>query len=372
MAQRPRPFGLDGYRARVIRGPHRADADQWYWRVEHYGESGGESVGAFWGTRREAEARLSVIMATPRVRRTRVPEAPKTIQQLLDVWMGTEVETRPAVPENTVRCYASSCDRVNRLIGDEPLHQLTSRTLRDYCSEYMQSRDGRGAGTALLDCTIVRAAWNWGRRVGVVAGANIDVPTIRNVRSYPRRTPSNEEVARVMNALRTPWHRVALRLMHATGARPSEIAALRWDDVELRGAPSGLWLGRHPGARKTGERWFPLTPEIAGELVAWRLLADGCRETVLGVHPKTGRSIGGSLASACDRAGVPRFSPGSLRRLATETLYRKGIAPDVEAKLLGHSVKTAMLHYRELSPADLTGAVHAAGMGSLPALPEEA
>lgn len=65
-----------------------------------------------------------------------------------------------------------------------------------------------------------------------------------------------------------PRYRLLLWLQYATGARIGEIAYLEWADVDL--AAGTLALGRHLGARKTGERVVCLADEVLEELRAWR------------------------------------------------------------------------------------------------------
>ena len=65
-----------------------------------------------------------------------------------------------------------------------------------------------------------------------------------------------------MGQLHTPWHRLAVLLMWATGARPGEVCAATWGDL------SGdlLTLGNHDDARKTGARRVPLPPPVLAAL----------------------------------------------------------------------------------------------------------
>jgi site-specific recombinase XerD len=55
-----------------------------------------------------------------------------------------------------------------------------------------------------------------------------------------------------------------------------------------------------------------------------------------------------------------RVSPHGIRRAVVDRLYRAGVAPEVEASLLGHSPGTALQHYRRVSESERTAAVQAA------------
>lgn len=136
-----------------------------------------------------------------------------------------------------------------------------------------------------------------------------------------------------------PWLADLLRVVWATGLRVGELALLRPQDVSATEI-------RVPLGGKTGVRSVPIGPDT------WAVLRpraehpglDGrlWRETYETM--RHGSAV--NLTVGCRRAGVPRFTVKALRASMTERLYDAGVDPVVEARLLGHSVDTAMRYYR--------------------------
>lgn len=67
------------------------------------------------------------------------------------------------------------------------------------------------------------------------------------------------------------------------------------------------------------------------------------------------------IARACERAGVPVFTPHGLRRLADDMLYEAGVDPGITSKTLGQSPEVALRSYRQVRPTTQHRAMLRAG-----------
>ncbi len=195
---------------------------------------------------------------------------------------------------------------------------------------------------------------------------------VRMDRVVPDHTPSEVEAWRVIDAMRDgypdpkrpgkvrrepAWVPDALAVLLGTGLRIGELAALRWDAVDLERG----WLAVAPGKTKRARK-VPLR----GTAVAILAARPRVGRTVLGVAP--GSAISGvRLALArfpWDAFGLNRWTPHALRRAACDALMRTpGIDLGTYAAWMGHSVEVALKHYRRATDADLERAAALAGLG---------
>ncbi len=120
--------------------------------------------------------------------------------------------------------------------------------------------------------------------------------------------PTAEHVAAVLRLLPTRY-RLATLVLDATGMRVGELEQLTWADVD---EPRGRWRVS-AGVAKTGRaRWVQVPPELFEAVT--RLVARDDRtperQVFLGFGADRYRT---AITRGCTAAGVPLFSPHSLR-----------------------------------------------------------
>jgi len=149
-----------------------------------------------------------------------------------------------------------------------------------------------------------------------------------------------------------------LILMEATGARPGEIAALEWDDVNWERRAVRL-------DGKTGERWVKI-PKVTLDELAQDAPRHG-HGRVLPVTATTARgTIRKILRKACDDAGVRRFCPKQIRTMVENALFDAGADPGVVSAQLGHTPEVSLRHYRAAKSRRVEDVMEAAGLGVRP------
>lgn len=157
-----------------------------------------------------------------------------------------------------------------------------------------------------------------------------------------------EEVARIIEAC--PLQYKAIFTVWAwTGARPSELAALTWSDVDLeRGSITickGLVKGKWAGSTKTGNA--RLVPLVSGALAIMRSLPqrDGLVFTTGTGHP-IDHNLATIFKHACKRAGVKHRRSYMLRHTFASNALAAGASMMFVSGTLGHAnIRTTMEHY---------------------------
>jgi integrase len=148
---------------------------------------------------------------------------------------------------------------------------------------------------------------------------------------------------------RNPTIAVYLQALLLTGARPGELLALRWADVNM------AWRGLTIHDKVEGERVIPLTPYVH-HLIAG--LPKRGEWVFAGAGDKALTRPAKNLATACTVAGVDHVSMHGLRRSFKSLTEWLEIPAGVVAQLMGHKPSaTAEKHYT-VRPLDLLRVHH--------------
>lgn len=138
----------------------------------------------------------------------------------------------------------------------------------------------------------------------------------------------------------------ALQTMLLTGARPGEVLALRWTDVNAQ------WRGLTIRDKVEGERVIPLTPYVAQLLASlprrnrWVFSSTTAKDGALTLPRK-------NHVAACKVAGLDGLTLHGLRRSFSSLTEWLEIPSGVVAQIMGHKPSaTAEKHYK-VRPLDL-------------------
>ena len=264
--------------------------------------------------------------------------------------------------EETIRSYIHAVEDFSRRFNCPP-DRLGPRHIREYQAELFQKRK-LSSGTVVIRLAALRFFYTKTlRRAWSVA----DTP-------YPKRSHrlpailSQEEVAQLIDAASTAFHRTLLMTLYATGARNAEVTRLKFSDVD-----SKRMVIHIQGGKGRQDRDVMLSPRLLEELREhWHRLRrkprvwlfpgnhDHCAD-----HPIDTKTVWQACQQAAQRAGLQKdVHPHTLRHCFATHLLEDGADLRTIQILLGHNDLKETARYLHLSQRHLHAA--ASPLDSLP------
>ena len=171
---------------------------------------------------------------------------------------------------------------------------------------------------------------------------------------------SQEEVAQLIDAASTVFHRTLLMTLYATGARNAELTRLKFSDVD-----SKRMVIHIRGGKGRKDRDVMLSPKLLEELREhWHRLRrkprvwlfpgnhDHCAD-----HPIDTKTVWHACQQAAQRAGLQKsVHPHTLRHCFATHLLEDGADLRTIQILLGHNDPKETAHYLHLSQRHLHAA----------------
>ncbi len=232
-------------------------------------------------------------------------------------------------------------------------------------------RAGRSPATVNRHLGTLKAFARWAQREGVLTrGRAAELRDVRLLREPEGRVRwlSPDELAAV--ARLDGWLRPIVDAILATGARRTEITALRWRDVDLA---HGELVLRHTKNRKT--RHVPIAAPLRAVLTA--LPRGAPDDYVFAVPSRASKRAPETLRRSdaerrgdvvtiawrrfCQAQGLADLRVHDLRHHAATMIRRAGYGLDVVAAVLGHGDVRVSARYAHLGRSELAAATEAAG-----------
>ncbi len=246
-----------------------------------------------------------------------------------------------------------------------PIYSLLPLKLRELTpavlSEWAEQETAKGPTSARLSWRLVRGFLSW-------AAENPQYSLV-----LPPQNPAKAKIVReVLGKIKTrsdalqreqlaPWFAavrqlsnpmasVYLQVLLLTGARPGEVLALRWEDIDHK------WKGLNIRDKVEGERIIPLTPYVASLLDslprvnAWVFASPSSDEKLADKAMSTPHKL---HERACAVAGIEALTLHGLRRSFKSLSEWQEIPAGIVAQIMGHKPSaTAEKHYT-VRPLDL-------------------
>ena len=298
--------------------------------------------------------RERAIIKAVRRRRTQGRPASLTIAEVLDRYLDSlgNPSTRAASAYH-LRLFAD-------IYGQRKAHCLTLEDVGAFLT--LQQQRGVSKSTACRRMGIVRAAYHWAARWGLLptnplAGLQLTSPAPQTP------DPPTAREARRLYATAAPHVQRVIALGMATGARigPSELFRLRWTDIDTRGA-----VLRMPNAAKGARaeaREVPLRQDVLRLLRRWEAedAGNGC-PWVIHYRGRPVRSISRAWRNTLRRAGIERrIRPYDLRHAFASRALDNAADLKCVAEVMGHAnEKMIVRFYRHTSAKQRRKAVNAA------------
>jgi integrase len=172
--------------------------------------------------------------------------AKHTVSELLDLWIAHREATWAPSTGRDQRSRAASvkADRISQV----PLIRLSALDVDRWHARLREA--GVGEGSVRNQHLVLRAAVTQAVRWGWLTTNVVAVARLGSRKTAPKVGMDGEALGKIMDAARTvdPAAPLAFRLAACTGARRSELAALRWSDIDDRGRitiDSSLAIIRH-------------------------------------------------------------------------------------------------------------------------------
>ena len=286
----------------------------------------------------------------------------KTLRDLLSAWFRNEVVPRlpghtddedDLLAPKTASGYEGACKRLIRVGGERRLCDLTKHDLLELKTYRIDCRSGerlkKPASTRALDMLVLKFAFRWAREWEVQV-PELRFPRVKRTKKA-KYTPPVEDMEQVYLTMRRCDLKVGLFIAMMTGARPGEIQALRWGDIQQDG-DGGTFFWVHFPDGKTGPRTCLLTQQ-AGETLL------GCRPEEATADSPVIRSrwffqnCSAQLRVSCERRDVRPFTFTAVRRAMSDRARRAGVAKKAYEAWMGHSSSVADEFYRQSTPEDL-------------------
>ncbi|HUC29528.1 MAG TPA: site-specific integrase [Candidatus Acidoferrum sp.] len=272
-----------------------------------------------------------------------------------------ELRRRNYSPETT-RAYIRTVEDFARHFNCSP-DRLGPRHIREYQAELFEKRE-LSAGSVAVRLAALRFFYSKTLKKG---WSIAETPYPKKDHRLPAIL-SQEEVAQLIAAASTPFHRTLLMTLYATGARNAEVTHLKFSDVD-----SQRMVIHIQGGKGRKDRDVMLSPKLLEELREhWHRLRrkprvwlfpghhDHCAD-----HPIDTKTVWHACQQAAQRAGLQKgVHPHMLRHCFATHLLEDGADLRTIQILLGHNHLKETTRYLHLSQRHLHAA--ASPLDSLP------
>jgi integrase len=287
-----------------------------------------------------------------------------TVEDFFRDWLASK---EAAKADGTAARYKNTVELFLAHIGkraQRPLTGIMPRDIQTFLNARLKA--GRASKTVIVDAKTLGAAFNRGRRQGVISSNPVEAVDLPTLDSSERDVFTIGQVRLLIDAAQGDWKTIIL-LGYFTGARLGDCANMQWSNVNLT---DGV-LSYQPEKTKTSKQKkviVPLHPDLEEHLS--KLAASDTPETLLCPN-LAGKTSGGAhglsqtFKALMRQAGIDtqtgkgkgerQFSAltfHSLRHSFNSALANAGVDQELRMKLTGHKtieVNAGYTHH-ELAP----------------------
>lgn len=244
------------------------------------------------------------------------------VQQVVDSFLA---DAKLRLTKEGWRKYYHCLSPFGNQLGPRPAESLTPAEVEAYARESKWSASYRNG---ILGSIV--SAWRWTARSGLIAKN----PLV-GVRKPPKASRGakalvSEENHRRLCKHAKPLLRAFLELLWFTGARPGEIASLRFEDVDAKNGVA--ILTDHKTAHLGKHRLIFLSTDA---LQIVRRLSKDVGEDGLLFRGVTAKALGLRLWRLCKRLGIPTYMAYGYRHAFAPQALANGVPDAHVAALLG-------------------------------------
>lgn len=163
--------------------------------------------------------------------------------------------------------------------------------------------------------------------------ARLSPPAPEQARDRVLTDAELKKLWKAWDAMAYPWG-TALQLLLLTAARRGEVAAMAWDEVDVR---AKLWTIPAERVKVNLPLLVPLSASAAN-LLAHTPRLDACPYVFSTRRNRPIQDWSGAVEDATERSGINGWHAHDLRRTVRTNLSRLGVTADIAERVLGHVI----------------------------------
>jgi integrase len=250
------------------------------------------------------------------------PEPSRTLAELHDAW---DTGRRHEVGASARKMARQARETYGPLADMDPA-AITVTDVRRWIAGLAE--EGRAPGTIGAYRSVLRQVLD-AADLGHPNPARDPRARLPRQESTPADPPSYRHFLVMCEAV-SPRHEALMSFLERTGLRITEALSITWGDVDWRDD----LLRVRAGKTRTARRWVPMLPSIRSLLV--RVPQDE-RHPERPIFPGlTANSARSAMRLACEKAGIPTYTPHDLRHRYTSLLVMAGVPAPLVGRIVGH------------------------------------
>jgi integrase/recombinase XerD len=267
----------------------------------------------------------------------------ESIDQLLDLWLhGKSPQSQ--------RAYRSDIKQFLDFVELKPLTQVTLNDVQRWANVLVI--EGKSSATQSRKLSAIKSLLRFGHRIGYLpfdVGNPVELPKTKN--TLAERILSQLEVMTMIALEPSQRNKLLLQFLYITGARVSEISAIRWRDIKTNGERGQATLF----GKGSETRIVPIPSGLFQQLLS--LKGEQSQDEPLFKSRKHGalqpNQIREIVAIAGKRAGIEgNVSPHWLRHSHASHSLDRGAPIQLVQNTLGHKSVAVTTRYLHARPGD--------------------
>lgn len=224
------------------------------------------------------------------------------------------------------------------IFGDLELAGITKRSI-ELLREDLKKRIS-GSRINMTLCLLSRVMQDAFANKLIADNPCVDVKRAK-AKTKEKHPLNRDEIDQVISFLE-PHYKPFFITMSSTGARPSELLALRWSNIDLENGSINIQFGRVAGIEdtpktKSAVRLLQLSPSAKASIASRPRTCDYVFTRREGDAPINNRDISRAWTRACQRSGVRHERAYLLRHSFGSWLLDEGLPVTFVSKTLGHA-----------------------------------
>src|SRR5579875_2283062 len=176
----------------------------------------------------------------------------QTVEQYLISWLAM---VRHEIDASSAKAYRYHMKRVIKALGTLKLAKLTAQQVQSFYAQKLA--EGLAPTTVNTMHGVLHHALKDAVRLGIIARNVLEAVKPPRFEPKAKRTLSEDEVRRLLDAAKGDWFEALYVLVLATGMREGELFALQWEDIDFE---KGLIYVRH-GLQQTDSGYIVHLPK---------------------------------------------------------------------------------------------------------------